>query len=426
MIKLKVSQSKRCFELNGKPFFYLADTVWSAFTNITIEEWEYYLTLRKMQGFNVLQINTLPQWDRCMSDTGVYPFATEDGQVFDFTKWNPIYYENAGKMCQMAIDMEFQLALVVLWVNYIPDTWGSRLNADNIMSRQFIREYTEKVVDEFDKYNPIYIISGDTDFEQQETIACYAEALQIICERSPASLKTMHVKRAYDEIPKEFVEKLDFYMFQSGHNCDGQKMTYILPEKFREKYPKKPIVNAEPCYENMGYSHCLYGRYQVQDIRRAAWDSILSGACAGVTYGAHGIWNWQKVNKKKNPVSGEAFDSSCPWQEAIQFPGAWDYGWIRQCLQIFGIRNLTPTNELLENETEEIRVAVTEDDRYLIYMPYGSRIILKKEFEKYTAKAVDMKTKRIALLKTEVKKGMTIVEMHPFCHDVLLVLEKTE
>ena len=39
---------------NGKPFFYLADTCWSAFTNIKDNDWDYYLDYRKSQGFNTL------------------------------------------------------------------------------------------------------------------------------------------------------------------------------------------------------------------------------------------------------------------------------------------------------------------------------------------------------------------------------------
>ena len=42
-----------------KTFFYLADTCWSAFTNITDDEWDYYLYKRKAQGFNTIQINIL-------------------------------------------------------------------------------------------------------------------------------------------------------------------------------------------------------------------------------------------------------------------------------------------------------------------------------------------------------------------------------
>lgn len=47
---LKQSADKRRIEKNDKPFFYLADTVWSAFTNIDLTDWAYYLKVRKEQG----------------------------------------------------------------------------------------------------------------------------------------------------------------------------------------------------------------------------------------------------------------------------------------------------------------------------------------------------------------------------------------
>lgn len=421
---LKVNQEKSNFILDGDPFFYLGDTIWSAFTNITTEEWEYYLRRRKEQGFTVLQINTMPQWDRCMSDTGLYPFATPDGQVFDFTKWNQDYYENARKMCRIAVDMGFQLALVVLWLNYVPGTWGSKVKDCNVMPEGFVKEYTEKIVAEFDEFHPIYVISGDTDFDAPEAVAYYRTALDTVCEKSPDSLKTLHIKRGSDVIPEEFLEKIDFYMFQSGHNRDAQDMAYILPESMREKYPKKPMINAEPCYEQMGYSRQIYGRFTAEDVRKAAWTSILAGACAGVTYGAHGIWNWEKVNKKANPILGEGFDAAFPWQDAIQFPGAWDYGWIRQALQEMKLQELVPANELLGNSTSEIRMAEAADGRYLVYLPHSTRVVIKTELAGYTAKAVDLETKRIALTKMQAADGRTVVEMHPFGNDALLILTK--
>ncbi len=96
---LKVAINKKSFEKNGKPFFYLADTCWSAFTNITIEEWEYYLNLRKMQGFNVLQINIMPQWDASGTDLNYYPLPTKDKKTFEFTDFNMEYFERAKTMC---------------------------------------------------------------------------------------------------------------------------------------------------------------------------------------------------------------------------------------------------------------------------------------------------------------------------------------
>lgn len=423
MSRLTVNSDQSTFLLDGKPFFYLADTVWSAFTNITEEEWLYYLKRRKEQGFNVLQINTLPQWDRCMSDTGLYPFATEDGQKFDFSRWNEAYYTNAARMCDMAVKEGFQLALIVLWVNYVPNTWGSRITDRNVMPADFVREYTEKIVQVFDRFDPVYVVSGDTDFDDPQAAGYYRDALEILCEKSPHTLKTMHIKRGYDIIPEEFLDKLDFYMFQSGHNRDGQDMAYILPENFLRKYPKKPLINAEPCYEQMGYSRNYYGRFGQQDIRKAAWSSILSGACAGVTYGAHGVWNWQKLGKPANPVLGEGFDAPFPWNEAIQFPGAWDYGFIRQFMRENRIGELIPANGLLKNDTDQIRMAHTPDGRYLIYLPYSTKVVLGKRLEGYAVRGIDLETGRRAFVESEGKDDEMVIEMHPFYKDALLIVE---
>lgn len=423
MSRLKIGENKSGFVLDGKQFFYLGDTIWSAFTNVTLEEWAYYLHVRKSQGFNVLQINTMPQWDRCMSDVGIYPFATEDGQKFDFTKWNDEYYERARIMCRMAVNEGFQLALVVLWLNHVPGTWGSQMLDMNVMPENFIGEYTEKIVKEFDEFEPIYVVSGDTDFDTEAAVRYYKTALDVICKESPESLKTLHIKRGYDVIPRELIDQIDFYMFQSGHNAKAQDMAYLLPESIRAKYPKKPMLNAEPCYEQMGYSRKEYGRFGQREIRKAAWSSILSGACAGVTYGAHGIWNWQKRNCPKNPVLGEGFDEPLPWQDALKFPGAWDYGLIKNILMYLGGKELVPAKELLQNETKEICIAAAED-AWCIYLPHNTKVIIQRELEGYTCKALDLDEKKVADMDMSIRNGSTEIAMHPFGQDVLMILKK--
>lgn len=212
-------------------------------------------------------------------------------------------------------------------------------------------------------------------------------------------------------------------MFQSGHNREGQDMAYVLPENFRKKYPKKPLINAEPCYEQMGFSRKIYGRFQAEDTRKAAWSSVLSGACAGVTYGAHGIWNWQKLNKPANPILGEGFDAPFPWNEALQFPGAWDYGMIRQLLDELHIGELIPAQEVLENETTQIRMAQTTDGRYLLYLPHSTKIVLNRELKGCSVRAVDLASGHRAYVNAVCREGKTEIAMHPFYYDALLVVE---
>ena len=46
MSALTVAPDHRTLVRDGKPFFWLADTIWSAFTNVTDEEWIAYLDKR--------------------------------------------------------------------------------------------------------------------------------------------------------------------------------------------------------------------------------------------------------------------------------------------------------------------------------------------------------------------------------------------
>ena len=422
MGRLTVDRNGRTFEKDGKPFFYLADTIWSAFTNVTETEWEYYLDYRKAQGFTALQINVLPQWDRCMVDVGGYPFPTEDGAVFDFGGgFQESYFSHAADMCRVAVEKGFQLALVLLWVNYAPGTWGSRICDRNIMPKELLRPYTEKVHQVFDCFDPIYIVSGDTDFDTPEAVEWYREVLDTICRCSPDTLKGLHIKRGYDVIPEDFVSKIDFYMYQSGHNCNGQDMAYKLAENMWARENRKPVINSEPCYEQMGYSRNIYGRFEREDVRHAAWQSILSGACAGITYGAHGIWNWYTAGMPKNKMLGEGFDTARIWQDALKFPGAWDYGYIRELLEAKETGCLTPVQELIENSTEEIRGAVGENGMYLFYLPCNTKLVVKKSLENYQVRVLDLEERRSGRPEVTVTDGKTQIAMHRFEKDALIL-----
>ena len=57
---LKISGNKRYFiSQQGKPFLYHAETGWQIFTNLTTEEAVEYLSFRKSQGFNTIQVQVV-------------------------------------------------------------------------------------------------------------------------------------------------------------------------------------------------------------------------------------------------------------------------------------------------------------------------------------------------------------------------------
>ena len=70
---------------------------------------------------------------------------------------------------------------------------GSKITPSKIIPREYIESYVEYVVDRFGKYNPIFIVSGDTNFETNEAIEYYLTALDIVKRKAPNSITTMHL-----------------------------------------------------------------------------------------------------------------------------------------------------------------------------------------------------------------------------------------
>ncbi|MEK3849467.1 DUF4038 domain-containing protein [Paenibacillus sp. FSL R7-0340] len=422
MIKLGIAENKRYFVNEGVPFFYLADTVWSAFTNISLEEWADYLDYRSSQGFNVLQINLLRQWDASGSDLDYEPFERIEDGSYDFYSLNPDYFDRAETMVEMAVSKGFVPALVLLWCNYIPDTWAAKLRDEKKMPLEAVEPYVRYAADRFSKYHPIYIVSGDTDFPSERANEYYRTTLHVVKTHSPECLTTLHIQGRLADLPDEFINdpNLDFYMYQSGHNSQFQSKAYTLALDFYNKRVTRPVLNSEPCYEMMGYSRREYGRFGRADVRKAAWQSLLSGAEAGVTYGAHGIWSWHKKGKRFG-VTGEGFDSPYEWQVALKFEGAWDYGFAKWLFQMYGLVDLQPWNIVLKN-TEEIRVASTRGfEKIAIYVPVNTVLKLDADLREYDFTIIDLEYRRFAAASLAFQGNVTVIDMHNFEGDVIVI-----
>ncbi|MHA6530569.1 apiosidase-like domain-containing protein [Paenibacillus sp. BAC0078] len=423
-MQVSLSENRRSFVVNDKPFFYLADTVWSAFTNASIQEWAEYLEYRKMQGFNVLQINILRQWDASESDIAIEPFGLDPNGYYDYHKLNEEYFDRADEMLGMAVEQGFVPALVLLWCNYVPETWASMFQKDNKMPLDCVEPYVNYVVKRFSKHKPIFLVSGDTDFPNEAANAYYMKALETACAVSPSSLKTLHIQGRLREIPEKLEqhEGIDFYMYQSGHNSQYQSTAYEIARHFYKKSWIRPVINGEPCYEQISYSRNVYGRYSRFDVRKAAWQSLLTGGGAGITYGAHGIWSWHKKGKKFGIVEGEGFDQPYDWRDALRFEGAWDYSFIKYLFENYNLTGLQPA-EILLNPSPEIRAAAS-GDTIVIYVPVNTKLRLNLDLQKYSFTTIDLENRRFAATEMSASGNQTTIHMHRFESDVVLIGEK--
>lgn len=421
MGSVRPSDNQRTLLRDGKPFFWLADTCWSAFTNITDEEWTEYLELRASQGFNVLQINALPQWDRCGSTQGLYPFPTEDGFHFDVTRLNPAYFTHAAAMCQEAVNRGFTPAIVVMWCNYVPDTWASAIMPGNVIPKEYVEPVVRTICETFQPFDPVYIVSGDTGFDSPAAIERYQYVTGLVERYAPGATKAYHIKGRYDGLPQELAEHADLYFYQSGHNAQGQGNAVTLAESFLARQPRRPVINSEPCYEQMGYSHMLYGRFRQPEIRAALWNSLLSGACAGITYGANGVWNWQKPGMPKNPIGGEGFLEGHPWNLAIRLPGAWDYSFAKSFMEKNNFDVLEPCQDVLAKYEKEVRAAKS-GSTLLLYVPTNAPLLLNGDWSGCTATVIDLEKHEEASLPITCEGGQSRIGIHPYNADALIII----
>ncbi|MGZ8900994.1 MAG: glycoside hydrolase family 140 protein, partial [Limisphaerales bacterium] len=111
-------------------------------------------------------------------------------------------------------------------------------------------------------------------------------------------------------------EWLDFNMRQNGHVTEFNAR-YSQTKADYDKAPTKPVIDAEPIYEDhpISFNAKEFGHSIAADVRRPLYWNLFSGAF-GHTYGHHSVW--QMYSEGKTPINAPLM----PWHEAIDQPGA--------------------------------------------------------------------------------------------------------
>ncbi|MBP3961516.1 DUF4038 domain-containing protein [Paenibacillus lignilyticus] len=379
---LQIAADQRSFQDGeGKPVFWLGDTAWACPGRATWEEWVDYVDIRSTQGFNVIQLNSLPQHDafQPIFRGERRPFAllndeSADGRIFnwDYDAIQDVYFDRLKKMIAYANDKGMVIALIVLWFEHVPNSRLDVIPVHPGMTVQQAIRYGSYLIEKLEELNIVWVVSGDDEFKGEGVAAFYNEVGLAMKEAEPyGRLITTHpVHKSGDTY--HHAGWLDFNMVQSGHGLNQEYNLGLIREEW-DKQPPKPVLNAEPCYEH----HPMSGRERRFDrhgVRRAGWRSVLEGSLTGITYGAHWIWNWAKIGEA--PLGGAP--SAYSWKDAIELPGAYDLVRMMQLLTTLPWFNLRPTSERVRSKHPfTISVASTEDGSLLLaYLPEKCEICL--------------------------------------------------
>ena len=421
---LRVNENSTHFEsMDGKPFFYLADTSWASFGNVPIDAWEPYLRYRKAQNFNALQISVLPIiHDRSVGPGLIEPFAESSDGGYDLSQRNDAYFDKAEEMVRLAVEYGFVPVLGLLWLCYAierdePNPY--RMTLDEV------RAYTSYVVERFAAYDPVYFVAGDTQ-QREEEIGHYLACLETARSISPDSLYTHHIagRRVLDE---RLRDDIDFYMYQSGHGADSQSAGRDLAKQFLA-LPRKPILNAEPCYEGHGRMRSEAtdsNRFTAFDVRRATWQSLLAGAAVGITYGGQGVWSGHMSGMRllAEKRKYEAYD----WEWSYNLDGAWDVGYVKWVWENFDLFGVSPSsivaNAIRPDDPEVVSATDPGMTRVVAYAPYTTSLRVDLDLSDYTCSVINPADRRV--WNPTVSFGaVSTVQCPQFNHDMLFLAIK--
>lgn len=367
---LKVAADHRHLEtVDGKPFFLLGDTAWELFHRLTREEAELYLKNRTDKGFNTILAVALAEHEFDQPNAyGELPLENNDP-----TKPREAYFQHVDWIVNKAESLGLYTAMLPTWGDKWNKKWGK---GPEIFTPENAATYCEWLARRYKDKPIIWILGGDrsVDNDAQRTII-RAMAAGLKKGDGGRHLITFHPKggaNSSDYWPDE--PWLDFHMFQSGHSHRA-KTNYDMNAKNLALPALKPTLDGEPCYEDHPVRSLMKDKKPTEwfddyDVRRAAWWSVLSGAC-GHVYGTHSIWQFHDLAKRKAQT-----DARTPWQQALDLPGAAQMGMMKKFIEGLEWTKLRRDDSFIRlnadetDTTKKPMAAVAEDGGFaVVYVP---------------------------------------------------------
>lgn len=412
------------FLVDGQPRFLLADTLWCAFNRPTDQEWRSFLRRRRRQGFNAVNISVLPiAHDRSTSHEEHEPFEADGEGRWDLARPSAGYFRRARALAEAAVEHGIVPVLVVLWCNYVPGTWGAALTPDLVMTEEQTDAYVDLVADTFADLGVLFAVSGDENFTDPVSCGRYERAARRLREKAPGALLTLHPAVIVTQPPRiTDGDLLDYYSYQAGHDEGWDVQPHEQAAAFRAMPVRRPVVSMEPCYEGHGYGSGA-GRHTAAHVRRASWGSVLAGSGAGLGYGAHGVWSWHRQGE---PFNGEHF-SGTPFaaELALDFPGAWDVGLLRQLVERHGLYDLAARQDLVPGARNGVRVgAQNSPDRLVVWLPHPFALTLETDLCGWDVECWNLGARERDRVEVTVADGRTHVEQPDFLADALYVFSR--
>lgn len=335
---LRVSGNGRFLEtVDGRPFFYLADTAWELFHRLDRAETLFYLNNRADKGFNVVQSVILAQSDGLNVANAYGDLPLIDGSP---ERPNEAYFSHVDWVVRSAAKCGLYSAILPTW----GDKW---FQAHGVGPEVFTLDnaawYGRWLGERYREESVIWVLGGDRSPQSAFHFDLIRSMAHGIREGSGGhQLMTYH--SSGDAGSAEFFHSerwLDFNARQNGHEVEYDRYGKTLADWRR--LPTKPVFDIEPIYEDIEISLCRESaEYScASDVRRAFYWDVFSGAC-GHAYGHHSVWQMYQKGRKAH------WKPLMDWRIALDQPGAAQMGIGRRLIESRPMGMCVPADEILQ------------------------------------------------------------------------------
>ncbi len=304
---------------DGKPFFWLADSWWTGMTmRLSWPDGFQLLTAdRAQKGFSVIQFASgfpcdMPAFDQRGANEAGHPWTQGFGTI------NPAYFDLVDLRIGWLVQMGLVPNVVGSWGYYLP-----------MMGVEKMERHWRYLIARYGAYPVVWTLGGEVTLPwylaedlaaaREEQREGWAEVAKYIKQIDPYKhLLTVHPGPGSGDLePLSDMNPVDLVMLQTGHqDFDVARQTLEDLIEVRLRYPDRPMLIGEACFEGMHGGGC---GAKIQ--RFLFWTAMLSEA-AGHSYGADAIW---QMNTREAPFGpsplGQVWGNA-PWEEAYRWPGA--------------------------------------------------------------------------------------------------------
>ncbi|MDH7514650.1 MAG: DUF4038 domain-containing protein [Bacteroidota bacterium] len=362
---------------DGTPFFYIADTAWELAWKATMEELRAYLSDRKRKGFNAVQFCAISHQGngrRGMMNQEQETTFIDDGLSLP----NPGYFRFLDSAVRLMNEAGMTAAIVPVWAWVAEPHHDDPRYAARFFSESEAVNWASYLAARYAGSNVIWIVGGDkpilTD-TQKRYWTNVGRALR--AADGGRHLVTVHpcggsASYLYFDGSADW---LDFHMYQSSHALHNDAPSSFAIIGWSIPDPK-PLLDGESNYEDLydrfweydeNADTSTFHRFTGADVRRPRYESVLSGALVGVTYGANGVYQWHTERLPE------------PWKfprytvlEALDLPGSSDMSVLRDIMVRLAWYTFTPSPWTWLGKEGSDRIATAESPHHIVsYFPQG-------------------------------------------------------